>query len=595
MLPQLSLVQPEPIPLSGTQHIQGNSAWSCHTAHSSNIHVDCIQKEYSNDTSPGQTPFPDSLKNHSPNASSLTKEHVEANGDSTGNTNDSDNPFAFDSDNCIGSYAPLVCFTCLIAFGGFVFGYDIGTIGGLIDMTPFIQTYGDTMLGNGHKAFKPITKGTIVSISCLGGFLSGIIVNKMIPYMGMRFTVFVSMLCYIMGNTLTLFSPNWKVVVVGRIFNGLSIGISQITCPMYISEITPIKQRGIFTCFNQLFTTFGIVVGSTSLLFTATQYFPSDSAQYQYPICQGMVLAAIGGLGIWFVPESPNWLVKRNKSIKVVKKSLGSLRGLPITDENIINLTAKLFDMNTRPVKHEKVSTNIKNIDSKSIFKGKPKYFLRTLTGVFLLGFQQFTGINFFFYYGLLIFENVNLKTPYLVPVIFGLVNLVFSCLSVCVISIFKRKALLISGSVMLSILMALFTICGTVVKQNTNTTISLIILSCLFIAVFSLTWGPIASVIISELFPAPIKVKAMSICGSSAWIFNFAITLLVPLLANKIGLALGWVFAGFTALASLFVYQMIPETKNVTTTMLDKYYEENNSIFFHSSSLSRSWGKRGA
>lgn len=477
-------------------------------------------------------------------------------------------------EDSVGSFVPLVCYSMLISMGGFIFGYDIGTIGGLVDLSSFTGIYGNSNI-NGVKSFKPVTKGTIVSISCLGGFISGLIVNKLLPLMGMRFTIFVSMASYVIGNFIILLSENWKVIVVARIFNGIAIGITQITCPMFISEITPIKQRGIFTCFNQLFTTFGIVVGSITILFSATQYYPSDNAQFQYPLCQGIVLASIGGGLIWLLPESPNWLVKNGSSIDKVKDSLRKIRSLSIDDERLTNLTVKTFDLNRVVVKtNEKDDFN----NSRSILYGKPRYFIRTLVGVCLLGFQQFTGINFFFYYGLIIFENVELNTPYLVPVIFGIVNLIFSGLSIFIISIFQRRVLLISGSTLLTILMILFTICGTILGNSLQVTVSLIIISCLFISVFSLTWGPIASVIISELFPTNIKVKAMSICGSSAWIFNFTISLIIPILASKIGLALGSLFAIITMIGAIFVYYLIPETKHVTTNTLDEKYRK--SIF---------------
>ncbi|ODQ46418.1 hypothetical protein PICMEDRAFT_72489 [Pichia membranifaciens NRRL Y-2026] len=480
-----------------------------------------------------------------------------------------------EEEDYVSSYLPITCYSILIALGGLVFGYDIGTIGGLVDLPALSARFGDSVQ-TGPATFSPIVKGALVSVSCLGGFVSGGVAAKLIPVIGMRCTIFVSMLLYALGNTVILLAPSWEVILVARVFNGVCIGLTTITCPMYISEITPIRERGLFTSLNQLFTTVGIVIGALSILFSATRYYPDDISQYQYPLLQGILLSAIGGVAIWLVPESPDWLVKRSKPISKVKKSLGKLRSLPFDDECIINATAKLFDYNFQ-------MNNIHHLDSKnstSILKGRPKYFQRTLTGVVLLAFQQFTGINYFFFYGITIFENVELKTPYLVPVIFGVVNLIFSGLSVYVISLFDRKVLLIFGSVSLTLLMAAFTAVGTFCEVNFHVTILLIVLSCLFIAVFSMTWGPIAAVVISELYPPRIKVKAMSVCGSSSWIFSFTIALVIPTLTSKIGFALGGVFALFTFLSIFFVHYLVPETKNVSSTRLDRSYETNPSRF---------------
>lgn len=157
---------------------------------------------------------------------------------------------------------------------------------------------------------------------------------------------------------------------------------------------------------------------------------------------------------------------------------------------------------------------------------------------------------------------------------------MIFSGLSVYVISLFDRKVLLIFGSVSLTLLMAAFTAVGTFCEVNFHVTILLIVLSCLFIAVFSMTWGPIAAVVISELYPPRIKVKAMSVCGSSSWIFSFTIALVIPTLTSKIGFALGGVFALFTFLSIFFVHYLVPETKNVSSTRLDRSYETNPSRF---------------
>lgn len=470
-------------------------------------------------------------------------------------------------DDYVQSFIPLTIYSILISIGGLIFGYDIGIIGGLVDLPSFNNKYGDDLI---TKSFKPITKGAIVSISCIGGLTSGIISTKLIPFGGMKFTIFLAMISYIVGNIFILLSSSWKTILIGRIFNGISTGIITISCPMFLSEITPIKQRGIFTCFNQLFTTIGIVIGAITIYFSSTRYYQDQVSQFQYSLLQGILIAFIGSCLIWIVPESPVWLIHSKKSLEKVKKSISKIRYLPVTDEIVINTAARLFDYNFQMDN----SSNLKTRNNKSIIKGQPKYLLRIIIGVILLGFQQFTGINYFFFYGVTIFETIKIKSPYLVPVIFGCVNLFFSFLSIFTISIFNRKTLLIFGSIFLTIIMTIFTVLGSVAKINYEVSVGLILLSCSFISIFSLTWGPICVVLISELFPNTIKVKAMSICGSCAWIFNFTIALVIPSISSKIGFSLGGIFAGVTFLSILFVLKYIPETKGISSSVIESYYE---------------------
>ncbi|TID13596.1 hypothetical protein CANINC_004858 [Pichia inconspicua] len=460
------------------------------------------------------------------------------------------------------SFVPLTFYCTIIALGGFVYGYDIGTIGGIIDMPAFVGKFAD-----GGNSFKPVTKGLLVSVSCLGGFTSGLISSQVIPRIGMRWMIFLALNLYSLADLLILFAVNWKIVVAARIFNGIAFGSLTITCPMYISEITPLQYRGIYTCFTQLFITIGIVVGALTVWFTSSNYYTNDVMQYQYPVFQGMLISMGCGSTIWLVPESPKWLVHRSKTITKVKKSLSRINHIPMTDESIVNSTAKLFDLDFQERRSNKL-----NEKSKSIRRGKPKYLIRTLSGILLYGFQQYTGINFFFFYGLMIFESVNLKSTYVIPVIFGFVNLIFSLLSIFLISCFKRKTLLLFGSTMMAICMVSFTIIGTLLKASK--TIPLILLSCSFISIFSITWGPIATIVISEMYPSTIKIKAMSICGSCSWIFNFSVALMIPTLSKVIGLNIGYGFTIFTCLSIPFVYFYIPETKGKSSRRIDSYYE---------------------
>lgn len=492
------------------------------------------------------------------------------------NNNNNDNGGATPPDKFVNSFIPLVCYSIIIAMGGLLFGYDIGTIGGMVDLPSFVERFGDEIGSHQTVSFKPSTKGAIVSISCLGGLTSGLFANKIIPAVGMKITMIIAFMLYFMGNVMVSLIVSWKYLLIARFFNGLAIGILTITCPMFISEVSPMKQRGTFTCFNQLFTTIGIVIGSAVILFSSSNYFSSDKSQYQMALCLGMLFTILGSILILFVPESPNWLIRKNKPLKKVEKSISRISGYDINDEKIVEIATSFYDYNSQL----KLQNRLEGKFSNSIIRGQPKYLFRTLLGMALYVFQQFTGINFFFYYGITIFKNVALASPYMVPVIFSMVNLLFSISAVIIITKFKRRTLLIFGSITMSTIMILFTVVGTFMGSSFGTTVALIILSCSFISTFSVSWGPISNILISEMYPPTIKVKAMSICGSTSWVFNFAIALIIPSLTAKIGLSIGWIFATMTILSSIFVYFFIPETKHIPTSRLDKYYSKKGYFF---------------
>ncbi|GMG33776.1 unnamed protein product [Ambrosiozyma monospora] len=197
-------------------------------------------------------------------------------------------------------------------------------------------------------------------------------------------------------------------------------------------------------------------------------------------------------------------------------------------------------------------------------------YLMRTFTGVLLLVFQQCSGINYFFFFGTSIFVRI-IDDAYLVPIFFAGINLLFSILASAYVDRFKRTTLLKVGSVALGSIIGIFAIIKLLDFNNTATNASMIILSCLFIAIFAFTWGPVAGIVVSELFPPAIKVKAMSISGCSGWMAGFLVATVTPMISNYIGFA----FMVIMGLAAFFVKKYVPETRNLQINELDDVYRK--------------------
>lgn len=467
----------------------------------------------------------------------------------------------------MGSFYPITIYSIIIALGGLIFGYDIGTIGGLIESPSFQIKYGDTVI-NGKPNFNDFTKGSLIGIACLGACSGSLISKVIINKIGLKKSFFIACCIYISGNIVMLISPMWYYILIGRFIIGNGNGLICTICPMFISDLSPIKERGIYVSFQQLFTTLGILVGGLTMYYSATQYSNFDLNQFRYSIYQAGVISIISSGLIWIVPESPIWLIKNN-DLTGASLSISKIKYLPINDESV---DASVLNVCTQSRQNE--SNEKGNKKNGSIRHGEPKYLKRTLTGIALFGFQQFTGINYFFFYGTSIFSKADLNSPYLVPVILGSVNLIFSILSIFTISRFNRKTLLIFGSFNMMVLMIIFASIGITIKDKIEGTIILIISACGFIGSFAMTWGPISQVLISELYPNSIKVKAMSIACSMNWVFNFTISMFVPIISNYIGFGLGYIFVGFLMISIGFVYYIIPETRNKSIEQINMIYE---------------------
>lgn len=473
------------------------------------------------------------------------------------------------------SYIALTFYSVGISLAGLVFGYDIGTIGAIIDMPAFVSKFGDK-LDSTTPEFYPITKGILLGVGSLGGCIGGLLTKAMVPAFGPRTTLFLSGLTSSLGDIIILLSKNWLQVTVGRAVYGIGCGIICVVCPMLISDLSPTNKRGLFISIIQLHVTIGIIIGALTMLISDIQFSPNVSShwQYSYPVLQGILFGIITCAVIFFIPESPTWLLSKGRqNFDKAAKSLARCSQLAESStivqtqtENIAVLMASVEDDQDSLL--EKLN--------KSLLRGQPKYLLRTITGIILSCLQQFTGINYFFFFSVVMFKTVGVNNPYIVPIFFGSVNVIFSLLSVLLIARFQRLTLLKLGSFFLALTMCVFTTLGLTFSESNTGAIMMIMASCIFVAIFATTWGPLVSIIISELYPHSIKVKAMAICGCAGWISTFLVSFMIPILTKVIGFALGYIFCVFIVFSIAFIYYFVPETRHVEISALDAIYEAN-------------------
>ncbi|GMG42743.1 unnamed protein product [Ambrosiozyma monospora] len=163
--------------------------------------------------------------------------------------------------NKVGSRIYIVMLSIIVGLGGLIFGFDIGTLGGMLDLPSFKMTYGDD-LSSITPRFLGTTKGILVGTSSIGGCLGGLITMHIVPPLGPRSTIFLGAISYICGDLVVLFAQVWIQVVVGRILNGCAFGIFCVSCPMLISDLAPINIRGRLVSLFQMMVTMGITIGA---------------------------------------------------------------------------------------------------------------------------------------------------------------------------------------------------------------------------------------------------------------------------------------------------------------------------------------------
>ncbi|TFY59148.1 hypothetical protein EVJ58_g5973 [Rhodofomes roseus] len=474
--------------------------------------------------------------------------------------------------------------TAFAAFGGILFGYDTGTISGIIQMLDWLKLFGDpcpadiintTSCTRGY--YLPSQRQSlVVSILSAGTFFGALFGAPVADILGRRHGIQLACIVFVLGVALQVGSHNIATFVVGRVFAGLGVGLVSTLIPMYQSECAPKWIRGAVVAGYQWAVTIGLLLAS--VINNATKDRNSHAA-WRIPTSIQFIWAFIVFTGMFFLPESPRWLVKQNKHEQAAK-SLARLTSLSPTDPEV---EVEIADIKAN-LEEERALGESSYLDCFRITHNK--ICLRTLSGIFIQAWQQLTGINFIFYFGTTFFSQAGIANPFLVSVATNIVNVGMTIPGMWGVERFGRRSLLLWGAAWMTVCEFIIAIVGvTISVDNKAGQQALIALTCLYIAGFASTWGPIAWIITGEIFPLNVRAKAMSLSVASNWLWNWAISYATPYLVNSgagnanLGSKVFFIWGSTCAGAFVFTYFFIPETKGLSLEQIDLLYQNSTPI----------------
>lgn len=450
--------------------------------------------------------------------------------------------------------------TLVATLGGLLFGYDTAVISGA---EKSIEAYLIRPLG-----LNSLIHGATVSsalIGCVaGGMLSGLFSNRF----GRKKTLLISAILFFLsalgsGFPETLFftkgEPSIGLLLafnLYRIIGGVGVGLASAVSPMYISEISPAGIRGRLVSFNQFAIIFGMLVVyfvNWSIAYGQTIEWINDIG-WRYMFASEAIPAALFGILLFMVPETPRYLVLSNRDEKACTV---------LTRINADRLRAEsiLFE----------IKQSIGRVTERSSIYSYGKVVI--LIGILLSVFQQFVGINVALYYAPRIFESMGAAkdASMLQTIIMGFVNVIFTVVAILTVDKWGRKPLLITGSIGMAI--GMFAISW--LAYNEIIGISTLVFIIIYTASFMMSWGPICWVLISEIFPNKIRGQAVAIAVTAQWAANYLISSTYPAMMEYSG-ALTYGFYGLMALLSaLFVWKMVPETKGKSLEEIERLWKK--------------------
>ncbi len=415
------------------------------------------------------------------------------------------------------------------ALGGLLYGYDTGVISGAL---LFIEQ--DIPLSD-------FLQGVVVS-SLLGGAIVGAGMSGYVSdRFGRRRVVFAIALIYMIGSLVLALSPNAVVLIIGRIILGLAVGGSTAIVPVYLSEMAPTRSRGALASLNQLMITIGIVLAYL------INYAFAPVEGWRWMLGLASVPALVLMIGVLFMPESPRWLIKRNRDEEARK---------------VMALTREQSEIDEEMKQMKKIEETEES--TWDVLKSK---WIRPmlLVGSGIAIFQQLIGINAVIYYAPTIFTKAGLgdSASILGTLGIGIMNVLMTLVAIATIDKLGRKKLLLLGNIGMSLsLIILATILFTAELTTTIAWLTVFFLG-LFIIFFSATWGPVVWVMLPELFPNKARGAATGFTTLLLSASNLVVSLFFPVLLSALGTA--WVFVIFAIIgvfAFFFVMKYVPETK---------------------------------
>ena len=470
------------------------------------------------------------------------------------------------------AYVTVSIMCIMIAFGGFVFGWDTGTISGFVNQTDFIRRFG-MKHKDGTNYLSKVRTGLIVSIFNIGCAIGGIILSKLGDMYGRKVGLIVVVVIYIIGIIIQIASINkWYQYFIGRIISGLGVGGIAVLSPMLISEVSPKHLRGTLVSCYQLMITAGIFLGYCTNYGTKTY---SNSVQWRVPLGLGFAWALFMIGGMTFVPESPRYLAEVGK-IEEAKRSIAVSNKVAADDPAVLAEVEAVL----AGVEAEKLAGNA---SWGELFSSKTKVLQRLIMGAMIQSLQQLTGDNYFFYYGTTIFKAVGLSDSFETSIVLGIVNFASTFVGIYVVDRYGRRTCLLWGAASMTACMVVYASVGvTRLWPNGQDQPSskgagncMIVFACFYIFCFATTWAPIPYVVVSETFPLRVKSKAMSIATAANWLWGFLIGFFTPFITGAINFYYGYVFMGCLVFMYFYVLLVVPETKGLTLEEVNTMWEE--------------------
>ena len=458
------------------------------------------------------------------------------------------------------NFGYLIFLSVVAALGGFLFGYDTAVISGTIaQVTQLFQ-------------LDALQQGWYVGCALVGSIIGVLFAGILSDKLGRKLTMVISAILFSASALGCALCTDFTQLVVYRIIGGVGIGVVSIVSPLYISEVSVAQYRGRLVSLYQLAVTVGFL--GAYLVNYQLLAWSESGALLGVPLLNKIFITEVwrGMLGmetlpailffiiIFFIPESPRWLIVRGQERKA------------------INILERIYNSITEATNQLKETQSVLTAETSSEWSllMKPGILKAVIIGVCIAILGQFMGVNAVLYYGPSIFENAGLSggDSLFYQVLVGLVNTLTTILALVIIDKVGRKKLVyygVSGMVVSLILIGLYFLFGDSLNVSS---LFLLVFFLFYVFCCAVSICAVVFVLLSEMYPTKVRGLAMSIAGFALWIGTYLIGQLTPwMLQNLTPAGTFFLVAVMCVPYMLIVWKLVPETTGKSLEEIERYW----------------------
>lgn len=402
----------------------------------------------------------------------------------------------------------------------------------------------------------------ILSIISLLGSLAG---GKTSDAIGRKWTMAFAAIVFQTGAAIMSFAPSFYVLMIGRLLSGIGIGFGVMIAPVYIAEIAPSIDRGSLTSLPEIFINLGILLG-----YVSNYVFSGLSVHINWRVMLGVgILPSLFiGLALFVIPESPRWLVMKNRMDEARLVLTKTIESETEAEERLAEIQRAATD------KYES-----KKGVWVEFMNPSPGVKRMLIAGCGIQFCQQITGIDALVYYSPTIFKDAGIRgnTQLLAATVgVGFTKTIFILIAIFLIDRVGRKPLLYVSTIGMTCCLLGLSLSLSMFGDG-KLGIGLSIL-CVYgnVSFFSIGMGPICWVISSEIFPLRLRAQASSLGAVGSRVSSGVVAM--SFLTVSRAITVGGTFLVFAVISSLsvwFIHTWIPETKGKSLEQIEMMFKE--------------------